>query len=1298
MRRQLSDWCLALSVCAFFVGPVAHAQLIGDRPAARVGEVIDTKGDEDFLPPELGDWREATLTQPLINGDLLRTGAFGGLGISFTDRTQMRLHANSRLEVNAANAAGTERKFTLSAGRLWSRASRPDTPLIVETPAATAAIRGTDWFVEVLDDGSSRLVVLDGEVRYFNTLGEVIVGPGVSAIARQGEAPEIELVVASADRPRWALAPRSDWATFLPIAEVLPEADGTPLEAAFAAINQGSISGLRGALPPVPDLANPYDRAARMILLLAERQPKAALDLAVTGPTQPRLRPAGFEETDTRQALLVLASAETDVLPVAGSADSPAIQKLLFVLRAGTLIDLSRLTDAASVLEAYELRFSPDVTSTAMRTYLELYAGRYDQAGQLVETLPAAADSDVRVAMLKSFVAAMTGNDADLDTYTARAITLAPDNSAAWYWRSLYLLTAGGVSYDTVADALDRVVALNPASVNGWTAIGQLRGTAGDLDGALNAFDVALALQPAEPFALSGKSFSHIRQDRLDLAEAVFADVSEANRLHPEIQSALAVIRLMQGQPEAAGEATARLIAANPGRPGATTLDAMAQWHAGRRNLAIKSIFNAIRLDPNDAFSAQAGSVMAQDEYRAGDAIRLARAALDADARSRDAGLIDLPASQSGRIDIGSAFRNLGLSAQGETYSSQAANPFNANTAFAYGGIFPDSLARQSSTSTGLMLDPLSVTFPLRHAQFYRTERNEAALSASVAYGDAGSTSGDVSGQIQGLTRTNGHPLAYAAFMSASASDPARDNNDAGSGLLSLRLGTVRDGRHGFVGRITVDARDQELPGYFTNPDGDDSEDTLNTVVDLGYTRINAWNDRWLVRAAYGHGERDFRNPSALGTNLTDLELSLAVSLGLDVAQDYVSRGLFDTPFSEPNEAILFVNPPATLPVTARLGAGLLPFVDDDDPVRRIRSEADLLSLQLRRMISLGGADLSFGLEYGRIDNATNRFENIFLITGAGAVADFDNDTAITVFDLGSAVSRTERQESSSEMLQAHLQSVWQMSDHWRIETGIFPVLLRSEFKLPGLNIALNSETVSLDPRLGLAWSDAATQIRLVAQRTRSPIGIDTIAPLGALGILPNRDLGVIAESIDSASLRLDREIGNGAFLRLGLEHQELDNATAALTGDRLERSAFFSDKAELTRFEASLEIQTGERSAITGRYFHNSGEITGGAQDGNVLPLIGEDEVSITFNWVDPRFFRAQASVTYIGERFADGDNLLPLDEAYVLSGSISRETRDKTWQVSLTGSAIASDDDPSFTGRKAPAFQIGAALSRRW
>jgi hypothetical protein len=130
---------------------------------------------------------------------VLRTNAAGALAILFSDRTQIRLGRNSTLLVRAIGGSGADTELELQEGELWARAERGGEGVTVDTPAAAAAVRGTDWSLKVEGERTS-LVVLEGAVELFNPQGSVTVTQGEAAVATIGSAPSKLVIVDPDDR------------------------------------------------------------------------------------------------------------------------------------------------------------------------------------------------------------------------------------------------------------------------------------------------------------------------------------------------------------------------------------------------------------------------------------------------------------------------------------------------------------------------------------------------------------------------------------------------------------------------------------------------------------------------------------------------------------------------------------------------------------------------------------------------------------------------------------------------------------------------------------------------------------------------------------------------------------------------------------------------------------------------------------------------------------------------------------------------------------------------------------------
>ncbi|TWO66679.1 tetratricopeptide repeat protein [Caenimonas sedimenti] len=181
-------------------------------PAGAAAEIVNLQGAGEQKAAAAPDWRPARMAQPLANGDYVRTRDAARMAILFADETQIRLHANTVLQVKAV-AAGAQASTTLSleAGRAWAQTRRPPgVPLNFQTPAATAGIRGTDWDIQVDADGKTLLTVLSGEVTLSNPQGEVIVGRNEAAVAEVGKAPVKILLSQPRDRIQWVNALKAE--------------------------------------------------------------------------------------------------------------------------------------------------------------------------------------------------------------------------------------------------------------------------------------------------------------------------------------------------------------------------------------------------------------------------------------------------------------------------------------------------------------------------------------------------------------------------------------------------------------------------------------------------------------------------------------------------------------------------------------------------------------------------------------------------------------------------------------------------------------------------------------------------------------------------------------------------------------------------------------------------------------------------------------------------------------------------------------------------------------------------------
>ncbi len=206
-------WPLALLTAAALPA-TTFAQ--GASPAARVAEILEASGDVEISRGAGAPWTPARTGQELIGTDAIRTRASAFARIKFEAGLQWMLRAASQMELRAAlaGAANTNTiRVRLESGKAvasWTpnraaaaRAGSAAPRAIVETPSGQASILGTEWSLNVEDNGRTALVVLTGSVELSNTLGAVTVGANEAAEMRVGHPPTLLRIINPSDRVQW---------------------------------------------------------------------------------------------------------------------------------------------------------------------------------------------------------------------------------------------------------------------------------------------------------------------------------------------------------------------------------------------------------------------------------------------------------------------------------------------------------------------------------------------------------------------------------------------------------------------------------------------------------------------------------------------------------------------------------------------------------------------------------------------------------------------------------------------------------------------------------------------------------------------------------------------------------------------------------------------------------------------------------------------------------------------------------------------------------------------------------------
>ncbi len=1251
-RRPLPLLPGLLLLAPVFAAPV-------ERPGIeRDAEIVSVSGEGWVRFPGAPDWLGAAGAQALTAGDTLRTGAFGRMGVLFVDGVQLKLGRTTTLEVRevATRAGAATTTLSLQRGEIWSRAKAAPGGVRVQTPSATAAIRGTDWDLVVDEKGTSFLTVLRGRIEFSNTSGSLLVGEGEQAVAEVGKAPVRTFVVQPRERVQWVFSHPLDVSRLVPFATASKPAAVAALEAARARI-----------------AAAPADRAVRLALAGA-------------------LFDAGEEAAGATAFDALLADDPRDVRALAFRG--------LLALRAGTTDEAEVFFDRA--IDAAALRPAEALEARLGLVGVLAHQGRLERAVAEVEALAARPDAPPVVGIVTAHVRAFTGD-------FVGALALADAFAGRFPGDARFPLLRSGLRLvlddPPGAEAEARAaLALDPALAPAHTALGQVRLLEGRGAGAGAAFEAALALDPAEAVARNGlalllaerghfhealAAFTAALEDAPDAAvlwanrglthalverlAAARADFDRARALDPAQSLALtgaALVAMKEGRPAVALDLALRASLHEPRLARPHALAAIAHYQRGERVRALQSLELASQLDPNDPYPHLVAYLIHQDSYRPFAAVAEARKVLERlpYLKSVDA----LETTRQGLANLGSALLGFGLDEWAESYAQESYNPHASSSHFQSARRYNTNRgASVSELAQGLLLDPLANSQPTRHLDLVRRPRTNLSLSGTWTDTGAGTSSG-IGAVAQGYARL---PWELAWSVAAQGSDARGDgvNDEARGGSLAVGLGLVPSYNHGFNLGFALGADRGGLPGSASAPDPDDTLRTRDLTVDLGYRLRFGPRNHLLVRAVFGRTTRDFTNPSPFGTGLTDLQATfLAAGYGIDETRGFFERGVFDisTLLGGPARSLATdaTGLVAANPASVRLPGGWPAVIDTDLRAQDLRREITR-GFQVRHLVALGERhEFTWGLDHA--PGSTRTLERFNAFAPVGVIEFYEEpilDPAGFVFTFPELASSAvvERATDDWRFLSAYVGDRWKPARSLLVETNVFLETFRDAF----------NRDERLLPRLGVAWEFARGHLlRAGVQGLVEKPSLGSLAPVATAGLLGDDTQSLPGGRTWDHQVRWEARWTERFFTAVGLERADTEDPELG--------PGFTEREFRVERASVALNAIVAEPLAAFARASFASGRVTGGGFSGLDLPRLPERSASVGLVWTSPREFSVTLTHVHTGAQ---------------TSGFVAPARIPSFWATNLSGGWELLDRRLRLGGSIGNVFNTGAPAAGR-
>lgn len=761
------------------VSPAVAEPVPRSGPAA--GAVIARKAGEEVRFIDVSNWRFVDLRQDLLTGDVLRTNATGQLAILFSDRTQIRLGRNSALVVKqVTSGTSADTVLQLQSGTIWARAERGGPGVQVETPAAAAAIRGTDWTMTVSGSQTS-LTVLEGVVQFSNPQGSVEVRQGEGAVASIGQAPRKVVIVESDDREQmlFYLPPREAFErmppSVQPVADMRRHADRITAMPPEQRSTEDWVSLAEAQLS-----LEGRARTKETLAVLQGRQLSAAQRARVT------LIEAILAASETRYA---------DAARLFAKAERGLDSKRRGIALYGGYY-------ARSLADPNRVEPLPPQVGGPDGAFLRAYAVGFLQ--DLKAAIKVLADAekqypdDPELPAYRAWLALLLNDRQQAQDAMKKALAIDPQEPTALEVRSHYKAGIEGDIDGALADA-EAAVRVTPGSSSTWNEIGNLQSERSAGREAEAAYRKAIELDPEDPVARANLAFFYLDLNRVEDAKR---EIDLALERDPTLSVAL-IARgryfMQTGDMDRALEDLLAGTVSDPAYAEGQALLAAALYQKGDRVAAEQAADNADRLDDNSPGISALRTSVAIDSYDSEGAIRNAQEYVKR-ARARGGQYSSLGANQQAGSALNYAFRFQGLNAWGEYYSDAVFDPFSgvsyidqgirgSANPFANGYLYGADIINNSpngqgfsSILQGLLLEPTLISSRTRGIDLLPQPFLEASIGGGIT-----STGGDLGyvaeGEVQGYSNLP-FPISFYANLEWQTLPDSRDI----SGLTDLDI------------------------------------------------------------------------------------------------------------------------------------------------------------------------------------------------------------------------------------------------------------------------------------------------------------------------------------------------------------------------------------------------------------------------------------------------------------------------------------------------------------------------------
>ena len=700
-----------------------------------VGEIVLVTGKVSVrLTPE-DAFTEAKARQTLVVGDIIKTGPNGRASILLREETQLKVASNTTLIIKDVTAhkeksGAFKTLLKLESGEVWTRSKGAGEGLMIETPNATAAIRGTEWSISVRDN-ESKVIVSEGKVQMSNKSGTVNLGQNEQGIIIGDEAPVKSLVISPRDRIQWTYyLSEKKLLGYLKFREAAP---GT----AEVLFNEGKLEE--------------STRAFREVLAGDPDNYKALAGLGLAALKRGKTEDArGFidRSLNIKESLPALLG------------------------RAYLSISDNMTEDAARDLQHAKVSYTADPLPYIFSSYLYTFQGDFSSALEECDRGLAIMPDNPLILAFKTDIYFILNKPDEVKKTIDTLLEHNPNASGGHEKIGFYhrLITGDSKSAE---GSLRKAMALNPADDEAISKLADLLREQGYIPQSLKLIQEALSLAPwnAMNHYIYGRLLADI--NRIDEARAEFDNALDLDPAFSRAYLGVGIVLLKEGRTDEAFKELSKASMFEPNLSEVHSFLAIAHYQRHNVSAALDELRRAEECDPLDSTPHQLASTIYNDIYKPVEAIEESKKVMELLPYRKASGEALLESSKNGAMSVNYGLDFLNLSEWSLYYARKAlfVNPYSNTThlgiALAYDQIGSVSSLQgfneyanpaSSEYLQGYIFDINSLNFSNRYRTLISKPGHYLTLGGTYADGDSEQKQADITASGDFGSK---HPLTY---------------------------------------------------------------------------------------------------------------------------------------------------------------------------------------------------------------------------------------------------------------------------------------------------------------------------------------------------------------------------------------------------------------------------------------------------------------------------------------------------------------------------------------------------------